>query len=96
MLGSVTPPGGLRRALSEALSDHHFLGAERHLRDVLAFFGAHVLPNAVYLTGRDFSDGAPTARAEQELYALTAAAIALAAALHDVPPLGPPPLGARF
>ena len=55
-----------------------------------------MLPNAVYLTARDFSAGAPTEHAEQELDALTAAAIALAAALHDVPPLGPPPLGARF
>ena len=31
-------------------SDHHYLGAERHLRDLLAFFGAHTLPTAVYLT----------------------------------------------
>jgi FMN reductase len=77
-------------------SDHHFLGVERHLRDVLAFFGAHSLPNAVYLSSRDFSEGAPTASAERELDALLAAAIALARALPDFAPLGPAPLGARF
>ena len=37
-------------------SDHHYLGAERHLRDVLAFFGALVTPTAVYLTSADFRD----------------------------------------
>ncbi len=36
-------------------SHHHYLGAERHLRDVLSFFGALVLPTAVYLSWRDFS-----------------------------------------
>jgi FMN reductase len=76
-------------------SDHHFLGVERHLRDVLAFFGAHSLPNAAYLSGRDFSDGRPNERAQQELDALFAAAVTLAGALQGVAPLGPAPLGAR-
>jgi FMN reductase len=53
-------------------SDHHFLGAERHLRDVLAFFGAAVLPVAAYLTSADFEDGAPSAAAAAELDALLA------------------------
>jgi FMN reductase len=44
-------------------SDHHYLGAERHLRDVLAFFGALPLPVAVYLNGGDFEDGVPGERA---------------------------------
>jgi FMN reductase len=77
-------------------SDHHYLGVERHLRDVLAFFGAHTLPNAVYLNGRDFTDGVPGERAAGELDSLLAAAVALAGALRGLPPLGPPPLGARF
>jgi len=77
-------------------SDHHYLGVERHLRDVLAFFGAHTLPNAVYLTGRDFTDGAPGERAAAELDALLTAAVAVAVAFRDGPSLGPPPLGARF
>jgi FMN reductase len=77
-------------------SDHHYLGAERHLRDVLAFFGAHALPNALYLNSRDFSAGAPTDGTAERLDALLASAITLATALRDVPPLGPPPLGAAF
>jgi len=72
-------------------SDHHFLGAERHLRDVLAFFGALVLPTAVYLSSRDFSDGAAG-----ELDALLAAAAELASARRGASPLGPTPLAARF
>ena len=77
-------------------SDHHYLGAERHLRDVLAFFGALTLPTAVYLAGRDFSDGVPGERAQQELDAVLAAAVDLAVARRHAPPLGPVPLAARF
>jgi FMN reductase len=76
-------------------SDHHYLGVERHLRDVLAFFGAHVLPTAVYLTGRDFTDGTPSQAAAQQLDALVTSAVELAGLLRQAPPLGPPPLGAR-
>jgi FMN reductase len=77
-------------------SDHHFLGAERHLRDVLAFFGAVTMPVAVYLTNRDFDDGEPGERAAallDELFAATAetaAALSGSAAGH-----APAPLAAR-
>ena len=113
VLGSVTPPGRLRRALAEALDrtvaaglaeaelidlaqmriafHHHYLGVERHLRDVLSFFGAHTLPTAAYLSGRDFVDGAPGKRAESELDALLAAAVTVAGALSGAAPLGPAP-----
>jgi FMN reductase len=76
-------------------SDHHFLGAERHLRDVLAFFGAVAMPVAVYLTGKDFEDGEPGERAATALDALFAATASAAAAL-DGGPAGfePAPLGA--
>jgi FMN reductase len=74
-------------------SDHHYLGAERHLRDVLAFFGALVVPTAAYLTSGDFDEGAPTERAARELDAAIASALALAAA--GLGPLGPEPLQAR-
>jgi FMN reductase len=77
-------------------SDHHYLGAERHLRDVLSFFGAHPLPTAVYLASRDFSDGVPGARAVSELDGLLDALVALATALRGAPPLGPAPMAARF
>jgi FMN reductase len=74
-------------------SDHHYLGAERHLRDVLAFFGALVVPTGAYLTSRDFEEGAPTAGAARELDAAIASVVALAAA--GLGPLGPEPLQAR-
>ncbi len=62
-------------------SDHHYLGAERHLRDVLAFFGAIPMPVAVYLNGADFEDGVPGERAAALLDELFAATIEAAAAL---------------
>jgi FMN reductase len=61
-------------------SDHHFLGADRHLRDVLSFFGVLVVPVSVYLTGADFADGAPGTRAATVLDALIAHAIELGVA----------------
>ena len=77
-------------------SPHHYLGAERHLRDVLAFFGAFTLPTAVYLTARDFADGVPGERAAAELDALLAATSWLARARRGAPPIGPAPLAAGF
>jgi FMN reductase len=77
-------------------SDHHFLGADRHLRDVLSFFGALVLPVSVYLSGADFSGGMPGERAAQALDELIAATISLAATLADSVRLGPSPLAARM
>jgi FMN reductase len=62
-------------------SDHHYLGAERHLRDVLAFFGAVVMPVAVYLNGKDFTDGVPGQRAETALDQLFATTAEVSAAL---------------
>ena len=77
-------------------SDHHYLGAERHLRDVLAFFGAHPLPTAVYLKSRDFTDGQPCQRAADALDAVLSSAVTLAGALRQRPALGPLPLAAGF
>jgi FMN reductase len=78
-------------------SDHHFLGADRHLRDVLTFFGALATPVSVYLTGADFVDGAPGKRAAQALDELIGGAVGLAAAVagHEPRELGPAPLWAR-
>ncbi|HTU80277.1 MAG TPA: NADPH-dependent FMN reductase [Solirubrobacteraceae bacterium] len=82
-------------------SDHHFLGAERHLRDVLSFFGALVTPVAVYLSAADFVDGVPGERAAAALDELIAGAVSIAAALRLAGGdrtrvrLGPSPLAAR-
>jgi FMN reductase len=61
---------------------HHFLGAERHLRDILAFFGAVVAPVACYLCAEDFSDGLPGPRASEELDLLLSDTIELSLALR--------------
>ncbi len=77
-------------------SDHHYLGAERHLRGVLAFFGAVVMPVAVYLNGNDFEDGVPTERAATLLDQLFAGTLAASEALAGVEAIGEPtPLAAK-
>lgn len=76
-------------------SDHHFLGADRHLRDVLSFFGALVVPVSVYLTGTDFPAGEPGERTVEALDELIAATRSLAVALRDGAQLGPSPLATR-
>jgi FMN reductase len=77
-------------------SDHHFLGADRHMRDVLAFFGALVTPVSVYLTAADFDDGEPAGRAAAALDELIAGAVSLATVTNPYMPLGPSPLAARM
>ena len=75
-------------------TQHHYLGAEWHLRDVLAWFGALAAPTAVYLTSADFKDGAPTDAAIAELEALLGTLDRLAAATKGIE-LGPSPLAAK-
>ncbi|MEO8540394.1 MAG: NAD(P)H-dependent oxidoreductase, partial [bacterium] len=72
---------------------HHYLGAESHLRDILAWFGALTLPTAVYLSSADFSDGVLTEKAGAALDALLAQAGAYAAVAGTLPD-GPTPLAA--
>jgi FMN reductase len=78
-------------------SDHHFLGADRHWRDVLTFFGALPMPTSAYLTGADFTDGVPREQAAATLDELFAGAVRLAATLVQSGggELGPKPLGVR-
>jgi len=77
-------------------SDHHYLGAERHLRDILAFFGAVPMPVAVYLNGGDFTDGQPGERAATLLDELFAATVETATALSGTAAgFEPGPLAAR-
>lgn len=87
-----TPTG----IVSMGASDHHYLGADRHLRDILAFFGAILAPTSVYLTPAGFdARGAPLPTTEEELDALVAATLALADRLQGEPTLGPTPLALR-
>jgi FMN reductase len=76
-------------------SDHHYLGVDGHLRCVLAWFGAIVLPTSVYLTGDDFApDRVPSAQAREALGALGVSLIELAECISNKS-FGPPPLAAR-
>lgn len=77
-------------------SDHHFVGADRHWRDVLTFFGAMPVPVSAYLTGADFVDGVPSEHAAAALDELLQGALQLSSALtQSGRELGPEPLGAR-
>ncbi|MGH7247714.1 MAG: NADPH-dependent FMN reductase, partial [Pseudomonadota bacterium] len=75
---------------------HHFLGVDWHLRDVLAWFGALVVPTSAYLASADFVDGELSDSAKRDLKDLADAVIKL----HAVVPapghfLGPRPLAGR-
>jgi NAD(P)H-dependent FMN reductase len=77
-------------------TQHHFLGVDWHLRDVLAWFGALLVPTSVYLTSADFVDGQLGESAKQDLKDLGDAVIKL----KEVAPaagsfLGPKPLAGR-
>ena len=73
-------------------TDHHFLGVDWHLRDVLSWFGALMVPTSVYLSARDFVEGEPSDSARTQLRELVAAVIKLRAVTGTV---GPLPLAAR-
>ena len=77
-------------------TDHHYLGVDWHLRDILAWFGAIVAPTSVYLSASDFVAGELTTVARQNLVELTAAVLKLAAIAPGPGKfLGPAPLAAR-
>jgi len=106
----ATLTGALKNALDllpiEALKDkpvgivsmgatlHHFLGAESHLRDILAWFGALAAPNTVYLSSSDFENGVLTQSAATRLDDLVAALERLAQAAGGGP-FGPTPFAAQ-
>ena len=72
---------------------HHYLGAESHLRDILAWFGAVQLPTSVYLSSADFAEGKLTEAAAgtlDELMKTLAAFAGVASAISK----GPAPLAA--
>jgi FMN reductase len=75
---------------------HHFLGVDWHLRDILAWFGAIVVPSSTYLASSDFVDGELSEGAHEDLKELAEAVIRLT---QIVPApgkfLGPKPLAAR-
>jgi len=92
-----TPVAALRdkpvAIVAMGASPHHYLGADRHLRDILSFFGALVCPTAVYLQSSDFVEGEPQAQALANLDAVVDTALALYDGLAGKN-LGPAPLAA--
>jgi len=92
------PVGGFRSKpvgiIAMGATQHHALGADWHLRDVLAWFGAVVAPTSVYLTSSDFDSGAARPEAAESLDQLLATVVSLAHALPSRE-FGPPPLAAR-
>jgi FMN reductase len=81
--------------LAMGATQHHFLGVDWHLRDVLAWFGAVPTPVSVYLTASDFEEGQLVAARRVELAELVAGLLRLRRALQVAGPLGPSPLAAR-
>jgi FMN reductase len=77
-------------------TQHHYLGVDWHLRDVLTWFGAFLAPSSVYLASSDFQDGALIDTAKEDLRALVSALLRLlSVAQQSETPLGPTPLAAR-
>lgn len=77
-------------------SAHHYLGVDWHLRMVLTWFGAVVMPNSVYLTGRDFAEGKlSSAEGRADLLALADTLFAFADSGKGRS-YCPAPLAARF
>jgi len=77
-------------------TDHHYLGVDWHLRDILAWFGSIVVPSSAYLASFDFAEGKLTADAQRNLADLADAVLKLTA-ISPAPGqfLGPVPLAAR-
>lgn len=96
----LTPIEALRekpvQIVAMGATDHHFLGAAGHMRDLLGFFGALGTPVDVYLNSRDFEDGVPSSGAAGLLDQAIDGLLDLTAALRDSGPLGPRPLLARM
>ncbi len=77
-------------------TQHHFLGVDWHLRNVLAWFGAIVVPTSAYLVSADFVEGELSENAKRDLKDLADAVIKL----QEIAPsagkfLGPRPLASR-
>ena len=77
-------------------TDHHYLAVDTQLRPVLAWFGAHLVPGAVYLQSSQFQDGRLSdSRAISELETLVDAVITMQQAVAKTDGFaGPSPLAA--
>jgi FMN reductase len=72
---------------------HHYLGVDRHMRDILSWFGALPLPTSVYLTHDDFVEGRLRPEAEAGLDELARTLLLFSTHVAQVE-FGPAPLAA--
>jgi FMN reductase len=96
----LTPVDALRGKpvliVAMGATDHHSLGVERHLRDILSFFGALPMPVDVYLTSADFENGVPREDAAGRLDQGITGLLTLARATGGLGEFGPDPLISRL
>ncbi|WP_424807786.1 NADPH-dependent FMN reductase [Rhodococcus sp. 27YEA15] len=85
-------PAGI---LTVAAAPQHFLSAERHLRDVLSWFGALTAPNSAFFVDSTFAEDNVSDEARSDLREFVEQVTALAERLprHH---FGPDPLHVRF
>lgn len=78
-------------------TDHHYLAVDSQLRPVLAWFGVHLVPVAVYLQSRQFQEGhLADPEAIVALKTLANAVITMQQLVAENDGMiGPPPLAAR-
>ncbi len=78
-------------------TDHHYLAIDSQLRPVLAWFGAHIVPGAVYLQSNQFQEGQlADPAAISGLQTLANAVVAMQqAAVENSGMTGPSPLAAH-
>jgi FMN reductase len=81
--------------LTVAAAPHHFLSAERHLRDVLSWFGALGAPNAAFFVDQEFRSDEVSAEVLGELEEFTAQLVTLAERLEGRA-FGPDPLTVKY
>ncbi|MGD9890868.1 MAG: NADPH-dependent FMN reductase [Dehalococcoidia bacterium] len=82
--------------LAMGATQHHYLGVDWHLRDVLTWFGAVTLPSSVYLASSDFSEGKLTDGAKSSLKDLATTLVRFQAMLpKGAESLRPMPLAAQ-
>lgn len=72
---------------------HHYLGVDRHMRDILSWFGALPLPTSVYLTHDDYDEGTLRSEARAALDDLARTIVRMTELVADLHP-GPAPLSA--
>lgn len=78
-----------------AAAPHHFLSAERHLRDILSWFGALTVPNSVFFVDRRLEEGEDDEEVHSDLREFTDQVISLAEKI-DGTGFGPAPLHVKM